>query len=247
MSEHFFIVGAQRSGTTYLYHILAEHPNIEMARPVKPEPKFFYWDHLFARGVNYYLENFFSDRVDISLRGEKSTSYFESEKAAQRIARTFPQAKILIILRQPIERAVSNYWFSVNSGFETLPMEEAFLREEERRLDYNPQEISVSPFAYLQRGRYIDYLLMYETYFSRKNIKVILYEQLVGSETLVYDLYKFLGVSAYQPVALHTRVNQGNKPDIALPAELRHYLLDYFADPNARLAEHLDISLSEWK
>ena len=56
MTNHFFIVGAQRCGTTYLYNLLDEHPEIEMAKPVKPEPKFFMKDDLFEKGLDFYKE-----------------------------------------------------------------------------------------------------------------------------------------------------------------------------------------------
>ena len=156
-------------------------------------------------------------------------------------------AKILFILRDPIQRAISNYWFSVNNGWEMSPMEEAFLHEEERWLDYDPEKVSVSPYAYLNRGRYIDYLLMYETYFPPENIKVILFERFLGSKIHVLELFAFLGVSAYIPSMLHTRVNQGHKLDTSLSTELHRYLVNYFSEPNARLAKHLHISLAEWQ
>jgi hypothetical protein len=247
MSEHFFIVGAQRSGTTYLYHILDEHPEIEMAKPVRPEPKFFYLDTLFARGLEFYQKNFFEKKTGIRLRGEKSTTYIESEKAARRIADCFPKAKILFILRDPIERAISNYWFSVNSGLERLPMEQAFMHEAERWLDYDQAKLSGSPYAYLKRGRYIDYVSLYERYFPPESIKVMLYEQLVGSETHIQKLYAFLGVSDYTPASLTDLVNQGTKPDTSLSPELDCYLKDYFAETNTRLAERLEIPLTEWQ
>jgi len=246
MSEHFFIVGAQRSGTTYLYQILDEHPQIEMARPVKPEPKFFHLDSLFEKGLDFYENYFFQDGGAL-LQGEKSTTYIESEKAARRIAACYPRAKILMLLRNPIERAVSNYWFSVNNGWETLPIEVAFRQEVERWLDYVPEEISVSPYAYLKRGCYIDYLLMYESYFPAKNIKVMLSEQFIESAGHVAELYAFLGVATFTPATLHATVNKGDKPDASLSSELEQYLVDYFAEPNARLAEHLHISLAEWQ
>jgi hypothetical protein len=247
MSEHFFIVGAQRSGTTYLYRVLDEHPEIEMAKPLKPEPKFFHIDSSYEKGLVFYQDHYFSNNESVRVYGEKSTTYLESKRATGRIAECYPHAKILVILRDPIERAISNYWFSVNNGWETLPIEEAFRREDDRRCNYDPEKISVSPYAYLKRGCYIDYLLMYESYFSAENIKVMLYEQFIGSETYIFELFTFLGVSKFIPPVLHTTVNKGNKPDTSLSLELERYLVNYFAEPNARLAEHLNISLQEWQ
>jgi hypothetical protein len=246
MGEHFFIVGAQRCGTTYLYRILDEHPDIEMAKPIRPEPKFFHIDPLFEKGLAFYRNHYFDNYSAARLFGEKSTTYFESEKAARRIANCFPQAKILVILRDPVERAVSNYWFSVNNGWETLPMNEAFLGEEQRQSDYDAGQISVSPYAYLGRGRYIDYLLMYERFFPPENVKVLLFEQLVGSQVQINLLYTYLGVTKFTPTVLHTSVNTGPRPNVPLASELRRYLVDYFAGPNAQLEKHLNISLKDW-
>ncbi len=248
MLEHFFIAGAQRSGTSYLYHILAGHMEIEMAKPLRPEPKFFHIDALFERGLEYYQKHFFEGKAGAWLRGEKSTSYMESEEAAKRIVSCFPKAKILFLLRDPIERAISNYWFSVNNGLETMPMSEAFLHEEERWLDYDHERTSVSPYAYLRRGRYIDYISMYERYFPAGSIKVMLYEQLIGSVDTVRDLYAFLGVASdFIPSTLHQIINKGDKPDSTLPPDLERYLMDYFAESNARLAERLGLDLAAWR
>lgn len=248
MFEHFFIVGAQRSGTSYVYHLLAEHPEIEMAKPLRPEPKFFHTDALFERGLQYYENHFFEGKAGAWLRGEKSASYIESEKTAKRIARHFPKAKILFILRDPIERAISNYWFSVSNGLETMPMSEAFLHEEERWLDYDHERVSVSPYAYLRRGRYIERISMYERYFPAESIKIMLFEQFVGSLDLVRDLYGFLGVvSDFIPSTLHQVINKGDKPDTTLSPDLERYLVDYFAESNARLAERFRLDLTEWQ
>jgi len=247
MSEHFFIVGAQRSGTTYLCRVLDEHPEIEVAKPIKPEPKFFFADEIFARGLANYEGDFFEGKPDAWLRGEKSTCYFESEKAAQRIARSFPKAKILIILRDPIERAISNYWFSVENGLETLPMAEAFLHEANQAREYDQQRISMSPYAYLKRGRYIDHITVYERYFPRQNIKVLLYDRVVESLADIQNLYGFLGVATdFNPTALHQKINKGRSPREDLSTRLRRYLVSYFAESNARLEEYIGLTLSAW-
>jgi hypothetical protein len=90
--QHFFLVGAQRSGTIYLYHVLNEHPDIEMAVPIKPEPKFFLAPNSMELGVEHYEATFFKGKPGASIRGEKSTSYIESEAAAGRIAAAFPDS-----------------------------------------------------------------------------------------------------------------------------------------------------------
>lgn len=247
--EHFFIAGAQRSGTTYLYYLCAEHPQIEMAQPVKPEPKFFMVNSLFELGLDYYEKKFFKGKGGVKIRGEKSTSYIEVEKAAQCISLSFPSAKIVFILRNPIERAVSNYWFSVKNRFETLPIEQAFMNEEERRQNFDPQKVSVSPYAYLKRGCYIDYIEMYEKYFAQNQIHIIINEQLKNSGWPLRNLFSFLDVEeTYLPSVLQTVVNANeDRPINKLGLRLMSYLQDYFAGPNERLSNRLGGPIAEWQ
>src|SRR5262245_14449285 len=166
MIEHFFVVGAQRSGTTYLYYMLDEHPEIEMAKPIRPEPKFFMQDVFLESQPKDYERIYFGAKSDAQFRGEKTASYIESPLAAKRIAQWYPNAKILFLLREPIARAISNYHFSAANKLETLPLEEAIRTEEQRRENYDHDRISASPFAYLQRGIYIDYIRVYEQFFK---------------------------------------------------------------------------------
>jgi len=248
MAEQFFIVGAQRCGTTYFYHMLEAHPEIEMARPLRPEPKFFLLDELYERGMAYYESRFYRGERGAKVRGEKSVSYMESEKAAARIARHYPECKLLFVLRDPIERAISNYFFSVRHGLERLPMEEAFRREEERWRDYDASRVSVSPYAYLRRGRYVEYLEMYARYFPSGAMKVILYEALVASPGALQEVYAFLGVAAdFVPSRRGEVINGGDERlEAALSPALAGYLRDYFADVNSQLAEEYGLDLSAW-
>jgi hypothetical protein len=247
VNRHFFIAGAQRSATTYLYHLLAEHPEIEMAEPVRPEPKFFIKDELYSQGRDYYEGCYFGRQPGAWLRGEKSTTYIESEVAAARISAWYPHATIIVMLRDPVERAVSNYWFSVNNGLETLGMEEAFRSEETRRGNYDRSAVSTSPFAYLARGRYIDYLDLYLRYFPVEQIEILLNERFVGDAEAVRGLYRRLGVADYIPANLNQVVNESEKGDAGLPPELRAALAAYFAEPNRKLAARFGLDLSCWR
>ena len=85
MSNRFFcIIGAQRSGSTYLYQVLDEHPEITMARPLRPEPKFFLDVAAWKKGREHYLARHFSDASPSAILGEKSTSYYERPVVAPR-------------------------------------------------------------------------------------------------------------------------------------------------------------------
>ncbi len=248
MSSHFFIIGAQRCGTTYLYHQLDAHPDIEMAKPLRPEPKFFFTDELFNLGLDQYDRRFFPAGSSALVRGEKSTVYYESEPAAKRIARSFDQPRAIMVIRDPVERAVSNYWFSVNNGLETLPIEEAFRSEESRANDYDKTQVSVNPFAYLKRGRYIDFIDIYDRYFPPERFKIVIFEQLVSDPSVLRDIYAFLGVdSDFAPPDPERIINASRKSAVELPSEVRDYLHEYFADINTHLAERYKLDLKLWK
>ncbi|MCB9449898.1 MAG: sulfotransferase [Anaerolineaceae bacterium] len=251
MSEypHFFLVGAQRSGTTYLYHALSEHPDIEMASPIRPEPKYFLAPNSLALGVSHYEAAFFKGKAGAKIRGEKSTSYIESEAVAERIATAFPEARILISLRNPVERAISNYWFSVNNGKERLPMEEAFWKEEERREQYDKTQISASPYAYLKRGLYLDYIQAYERYFPPEQITVVIFKRLMTApQVALPELYTALGVSPdFFPLSANRQINDSERTsEQPLSLALQAHLKAYFADANARLGEYLQVDLAAY-
>ncbi|MFQ5508349.1 MAG: sulfotransferase [Leptospirillia bacterium] len=250
MAEHFFIVGAQRCGTTFLYRLLAGHPEIEMAEPVRPEPKFFLDDERYEKGLDDYEQRFFSGKPGAWLKGEKSTSYLESDIAAKRISEAFPDARIIVLLRDPVARAVSNWRFSVQHGVETLSMAEAFMQEEKRREDYDRSRFSVSPYAYLARGCYVDYIATFERYFPRRQIGVFLFEELTSDPAAAAAVFTFLGVDSTAVSGVSDGpVNASDEPEDASGSpnpDLVRYLADYFAAPNARLAAWLGRPLDAW-
>lgn len=206
--KNLFIVGAQRSGSTYLYEALDDHPQISMAHPVRPEPKFFLNERLFEHGRDLYENNYFNDRKSGSLYlGEKSTSYIESIEAAQRIHAYYPDARILMILRNPIQRAYSNYLFSVAHKLETLTFMEA-LKAESERLNGSRFSTSVNPYAYRQRGRYIDYIESYVKVFSPSQLCVLIFEEFVNNLAGVRALYRWLEIDDnFTPKSLDKVVN----------------------------------------
>jgi hypothetical protein len=247
MSERFFIIGAQRSGTTYLYHLLAEHPEIEMARPYRPEPKFFLRDEQYRRGLAYYESHYFPGKPGAWLKGEKTTSYIESAQVAQRLATHYPTAKIIILMRDPIQRAISNYWFSVKNGLESWSLEQALLADASQRQGYDPRQISTNPFDYLRRGLYISFIEVYDAFFPAEQIHGLLYEEIVGNLTQAQALYAFLGVSAeYAPVNLDRIINEGDKREDSISPAMREYLVNYYAEANGRLAARFGFDLAKW-
>jgi hypothetical protein len=243
--EHLFVVGAQRAGTTYLYYILNNHPQIEMNRSIVPEPKFFLESGSEHRAEEYKRQ-FFSN-PSVSYWGDKSASYMEFPETAERIAKCFPTARILFILRDPVARAVSHFRYSSDNGVETLPMEVVFADQTLQFRPYDSSKISVSPYQYLERGKYVSFIDAYAKHFSKEQIKILVFEEFVGNESKVKELYRYLGVADnFVPNSLHERVNLAAKKIDPLSPKLCAKLAEYFRESIEELSEKYDVNTSKW-
>ena len=131
----FVIAGAPRSGTTWLTSALDRHPDIWLAKPRRPEPKFFLVDELYELGIEEYSRRWFADAPSSYKAGEKSTNYLESPTAARRMAAHLPDVRLLFVLRDPVERAISNYRWSVSNDMEHEDFATAIASEDEREAD----------------------------------------------------------------------------------------------------------------
>lgn len=241
--KHFFIVGAQRSGTTWLYHMLSQHPQILMAEPVRPEPKYFLRSSDSVSKTDYQTSYFSKLSNKKMVCGEKSTTYIESENAAKLIASTFPSAKIIMMLRDPAQRAISNYNFSVNNGLESRSIADALFDAKARpKLEHH---LSTDPFNYLARGQYEKYIHMYLKYFSGKNIKIVTKENATTNVKELQAIYDFLGVDAdFIPEEFDSERNRSNESG-EVPEYLIEKLNDFYSDTVSTVAEYCDVS--GWK
>ena len=121
----FIIAGAQRSGTTSLYNVCDHHPDIYMAKPGFPEPKFFHVDPEYQKGVDYYSQRYFAEAALFDIVGEKTANYLEYAHVAGRMRDALGDIKLVFALRNPIERAYSNYVYSRSHGLETRKFDAA--------------------------------------------------------------------------------------------------------------------------
>ena len=145
---NFIIGGAPRTGTTWLHHVLQRHPQIYMARPVQPEPKFFLVDDLYAKGLEYYSTTWFVGAPKGKILGEKTTNYLESRTVAERMHRHLPHVKLVFNLREPGARAYSNYLWSRQTGMTKISYG-GIARTNGRR---GPAARFTRPHAYFSRG-----------------------------------------------------------------------------------------------
>ena len=235
--RHLLVIGAQRCGTTYLSSLLEAHPDVAMARPARPEPKVFLSPEQSARGLAWYRDTYFAHASTEVLLGEKSTSYLEYPEAATRAAAMLGPAQIVALLRDPVDRAVSNWRFSQAHGLEERPLEQALRENLEGPRSWDPERTSVSPYAYLERGRYANDLQPWRAAFP-DSTHVLFLAELAGSPSAVADVYASLGLDPdIRPQGIEHRINasDGAPPDLdpALVGQLR----EYFRASDARLRE----------
>lgn len=247
MITRVFIVGAQRCGTTLLYRLLDSHPDVTMARPVRPEPKIFLADEVVGDPLAYDAR-LFADVAATPVRGEKATSYLEHPAALDRIAKTFPDAHIVVAVRDPIERAVSNYRFSVDHGLEDRSPDAALLDDlGGRDRAWDRLRTSVSPYAYVRRGHYLEGIRRVEARFDRTRIHVVVFEELVSDVGEAAGIFRALGVDEPPRDGVPAvAVNPSTAPATLSPT-VRDRLRDHYAEPNAALARHLGRTLDAWQ
>ncbi len=243
MEGIFFIVGGQRCGTTYLYHILDGHPRIEMAKPYFPEPKFFLSAEQYSKGKEWYLKQYFPAHLEGKILGEKSTSYLEHPEAVERMHFLFPQAKILVVLRNPVDRSISNYFFSKSNGIETRSLTEVFL--ENKPIELDSSLFSVSPINYVGRGHYKMYLEPYYSRFPKEQINVLIFEKLISDRQEIVKLQEFLCVESI-PLNLDVPRNESLKAE-EVDALVMESLRVHFRSHIDELEYYLNQDLSIWK
>jgi hypothetical protein len=212
MLPDFMIIGAQRCGTGSLFKYLAQHPNI--LRPLHKEVQFF--SRRFGRGLPWYRAHFpLRVRADIKrVSGtgcrtfEATPNYLFHPYAAARAAGVVPDARIVLLLRNPVDRALSHYRLAVQLGFETLPLVEAFERETSRlaedlaAMHMNPLHdgVDLLNFSYVARGIYADQLAAWMDHYSDEQILILKSEELFEEPAIVYrQVSDFLGLPTWEP------------------------------------------------
>ncbi len=245
----FIIGGAPRSGTTWLCHLLDRHPDIHMAKPFSPEPKYFLVDDVYDKGFDYYVRNWFSDVADDKIAGEKSTNYLESEEAARRIHRHLPDVKLIFIFREPVARAFSNYLWSRMNGLEEEDFRTALELEDKRESEVTGKARYSRPHAYFSRGLYADLLKPYFELFPEDNILCLRFED-VHDDThmLVSKLHSFLGVTPRPEDADGLGViNESEKDGQVIPVDIAKILSKRYSEPNKTLSEMLGKEFKIWR
>jgi len=257
----FLIIGAQKAGTSSLYQYLRQHPDVFMASP--KEPEFFALegqtvDHRAPKGCTpnensspytdfAAYKSLFEGSSEYTAVGEASTLYLYSPQAPERIQQYVPEARLIAVLRNPVERAYSAYLMAKRSGNEPLSFEDA-LAKEEKRIDQD--------FGYLWRyrdfGRYYEQLKRYTRRFDADQLQIFLLEDLKEEPLgVVREIFRLIRVDPSFEPDLSLQHNKGGVPrsslvssvlgsqnalksiiKLVLPAEVRERIRHMVRDAN---------------
>jgi hypothetical protein len=225
----FVIIGAQKGGTSFLYYLLTRHPLVEPA--ARKELHFFDQPEHFDNGAEWYRRCFprlSSKDGQRSITGEATPYYMFDPPVAERMAEVVPQARLIALLRNPVDRAYSHYQMQVKRGTEPRSFEEAIEQQHS---------------SYVSRGIYVDQLLRWFEFFSKEQMLILKSEDFFERpvETLKVVL-TFLDLPDWQPEAseLQQRRHTGTYRQKMDPATRRR-LEAYFEPYNQRLYECLDV------
>ena len=239
----FILAGAQKSGTTALHYFLSRHPDINMGD--QQEIHFFDDDAMFLPQVDYeQLHKHYSLLAPSTVAGDCTPSYLYYEPAAERIWKYNPKIKLLILLRNPVDRAFAHWNMQRFRGREPLDFFDA-VREEQARIAGAPPA-EARRFAYIDRGFYGRQLARFIRFFPPKQLKIVKFEDFTGKqlETLAC-IFSFLGRKP--PRSIRSKDRNVVPYERAMNWEERVFLYNLFAEDIADVEQMLGWDCSDWK
>lgn len=268
----FLVIGAARAGTTALHRYLRQYPKVFM--PNAKEPNFFAFEGMDLRvkgpGADYInnsttdlasYQSLFADVPDNFVCGEASPLYLYSERAPNRIRHHIPNVKMVVILRNPFEQAMSHYLYALKQRIEPLDDFTQALKAEEQRLNMNWQPL----FGYSRFPLYATQLERYFAVFPREQFLIRLYEDFVSDpEQLMSDIAEFIGVDTSFVPDMSQQHNAGGVPKsklfqdflmkpnpitkaigLVVPQELRWKIRDRLSAINLGQGDKMTVSAHE--
>jgi len=249
----FLIIGAKRSGTTTLFRSLQSHPDVLGLFPASQDKKSpHYFDLDYQQGERWYRSFFPTERERRKpdgterISGEASPYYLFHPLAPARIAAAVPDARLVVLLRNPVDRAFSHHWDRVKNGIEDLSFEEAIAAEDERlageqeRLvqDAAYRSHAYEHFSYVRRGRYAEQLERVFAGTPRGRVLVLRSEDLYAEPQAAFDeALAFLGLAPHRPERFEKLHGHADRPTVDPATRAR--LDEVFAPHNRALADLL--------
>ncbi len=213
----FFVIGAARSGTTSLYNYLNQHPELflpkikelnHFSKVTSNQPQDYKKP---KKGVEYHTKivnsfevykKVFKDAEKEQKKGDISPSYLWGTETAERIYKHNPEAKIIVTLRNPIQRAFSHYLMNVSVGYDTQPNFDEALKA-------TKENVWGGGNLYLEWSRYYEALKSYFDLFPREQIKILVFEEWTSNKKQTLEgVFKFLGVNEAQEIDFSDRHNR---------------------------------------
>ena len=205
----FLGIGAQKSGTSWVYACLYEHP--EICSPIK-EIHFFSRPR-FVKGKAWYASHFNKCETD-QKKGEFSTSYLYSKEAPERIKKLYPDVKLIAIVRNPVDRAFSQYRNAIKAG--------------EIEPDRPFSEYVKAERSCIEQGKYAEQLARYYKHFSQAQVLILVYEDSKQDPAqFIKKIYHFLEVDdSFCPSMLHRTINVARTPKSVGLDRLMHIIAE---------------------
>ena len=216
----FIIIGAQKSGTSSLYYYLRQHPSFSLST----QKEIHYFDRNLHRGLSWY-KAFFPLKTSKKKTGEASPYYLFSESAPQELYKVKPDVKLIVLLRNPIDRAYSQYHMTARQvGSPDYPDFEQAI---------GPDSTLEAERHFLSRGRYAEYIKHWLRYFDREQFLFIKSEDFfTDTRTVLRKIYNWLEVEEIFPRDIVGR-EVGSYPHMS--TQTKAVLEDYYRIPNQEL------------
>ena len=240
----FLGLGTQKGGTTTLQQLLEQHPQVFLP----PAKELHFFSLHYSQGAAWYARQFSAAGPGQCI-GEITPYYLFHPQAAARIADLLPQARLLVLLRDPVERTLSQVFHSQRLGFEPLDVEEA-LAAETQRLEgaevvlqaADGRHRSHQEHSYLARSRYEQQLAVYERHFRRDQLLILRSEDLFADpEPLWQRVLQFLGLASV-PLPQLPRANAGAGEAQAVAPAVRKRLRQQLEPTYQQLQERYGIA-----
>jgi hypothetical protein len=239
----FVIIGAAKAGTTSLYAWLCGHPCV--SRPRAKE--IHYFSFLYYRGEDWYRQFFPTERARREfaaehgrpfLTGEASPSYMNDALAPERMHRLLPDVKLLVLLREPVDRAYSQFQMRRRQGQEPFEsFEDALGQEDPARFGSQGRTVDDITRTYLARGRYAEHLERWFAVYPREQFHIRALEEIAPDPAAALaEAHDFLGLPPHRHDQLDAIFRTGYEP---LPDAVRANVAEYFRPHNERLYELL--------
>lgn len=231
----FIVIGVQKGGTTFLYHTLKQHDQIEMA--IRKEVHFF--DKFYSKGMSWYRAHFSVKKNNSKkIVGENTPGYIFKENVLDRVHKHLPNARFIVLLRNPVDRAFSHYHMLMRRHPESGLTFEKYIDIASRKSYYELKEYNIQKkfLNVLERGLYAHQLEQWFSVYPRDRFYITESETLFNNpvEELM-RIHEFLGVTPVPPKDLRPRNTGGYSSDI--PDGPKNFLYEYYKNDIKKLAK----------